>query len=116
MNSTFNDQEIRMPVYELRTYKIVVGQMSRVVELYNTLGWPALSKYKKNLLGYFVGDVGALNEIVHIWKFDDEASRRLHWDQVFADPDFMAFAQQARPLFLSQENKLLLSAPWGPKL
>ena len=36
------------------------------------------------------------------------------WAGLFSDPDFMAFAAQLRPLLQSQENKLMMAAPWGP--
>jgi len=103
-----------MAIYELRTYSVIVGKMSEVVELYRNEGWPAASKFGDKLVGYFTGDVGALNQLVHLWKFDDDADRRAHWARVFADPDFMAFARKLRPLLASQENKLMMAAPWGP--
>jgi hypothetical protein len=104
-----------MAIYELRTYTLYVGKTAEAVELYTTLGYPALSKHGDKLIGYFTGDIGAMNQIVHLWKFDDDADRRAHWAAVFADPDFMKFAVRFRPLVLSQENKLLFNAPWGPK-
>ena len=73
-----------------------------------------LEKYGDKLIGYFQGDIGAMNQIVHLWKFNDDADRREHWNKVFADQDFMAFAHKFRPLILSQDNKLLTAAPWGP--
>jgi hypothetical protein len=103
-----------MAIYELRTYDVVVGKMSQVVELYKTEGWPALAKHPNRLVGYFTGDIGALNEVVHLWKFEDDADRREFWAGVFADPEFMAFAAKLRPLLQSQQNKLLMRAPWGP--
>lgn len=103
-----------MAIYELRTYTATVGKMAEIVSLYTTEGWPALSKYSPKLIGYFTGDVGALNQLVHLWKFDDDADRRAFWKTVYADAAFMAFAGKLRPLLLSQENKLMLSAPWGP--
>ncbi len=105
-----------MAIYELRTYTVVVGKMTDVVELYKSTGWPALSKHPKKLAGYFTGDVGAINQLVHLWKFDDDADRRAFWAGVFGDPDFMAFAKVLRPMLLSQENKLMLAAPWGPQV
>ena len=104
-----------MPIFELRTYTVIVGNMAAVVALYKTQGWPALAKHPQKLVGYFTGDVGALNQLVHLWKFDDDADRRAFWAGVFGDTDFMAFAKQLRPLLASQENKLLLVAPWGPQ-
>ena len=103
-----------MAIYELRTYTLYVGKMGEAQQLYTELGWPALEKYGDKLIGYFQGDIGAMNQIVHLWKFADDADRREHWGKVFADQDFMAFAKQFRPLLLSQENKLLTAAPWGP--
>ena len=104
-----------MAIYELRTYKVTVGKMNDVIDLYKTQGWPALSKHPSRLCGYFTGDIGAINELVHLWKFEDDADRRAFWAGVYADPDFMAFAKQLRPLLQSQENKLMLGAPWGPQ-
>jgi hypothetical protein len=81
-----------MAIYELRTYTVTVGKMNDVIALYKAEGWPALSKHPQKLCGYFTGDIGALNQLVHLWNF----------------------AKQLRPLLQQQENKLLLGAPWGP--
>lgn len=104
-----------MPIYELRTYSAIVGKMAELTALYTNEGWPALAKHPQKLVGYFTGDVGAINELIHLWKFDDDADRRAFWAGVFADPEFMAFAAKIRPLIREQNNKLMLSAPWGPK-
>jgi len=104
-----------MAIYELRTYQVIVGKMAEVQRLYKEQGWPALEKHPKKLVGYFTGDIGALNQLVHLWKFDDDADRRAFWAGVFGDADFMAFAAQLRPLLAHQENKLMLAAPWGPQ-
>ena len=105
-----------MAIYELRTYHVMVGQMAEVVSLYKNEGWPALEKHPKKLVSYFTGDIGALTQLVHLWKFEDDADRRAFWAGVYGDAKFMEFAQKIRPLMLSQENKLLMAAPWGPTL
>jgi hypothetical protein len=103
-----------MALYELRTYTLHVGKLGEATELYKAEGWPAIQKYQDKLVGYFTGDVGALNQLVHLWKFEDDADRRRFWGALHADEAFMAFATKLRPLILKQENKLLLDAPWGP--
>ncbi len=105
-----------MAIYELRTYTVIVGKMAEVVELYKAVGWPVLARHPPRLLGYFTGDIGALNQLVHLWKFDDDAGRRAFWAGVYGDAEFIGFARQLRALLVSQENKLLLAAPWGPQL
>jgi hypothetical protein len=103
-------------VYEKRTYAVTVGQMTEVIRLYSTLGWPALQAggFGQNLVGYFISDTGELHQLVHLWRFDSDEDRRAFWKRLFENAEFMAFAKQLRPLIKTQENQLLLAAPWGP--
>ncbi|MFK7963025.1 MAG: NIPSNAP family protein [Burkholderiaceae bacterium] len=105
-----------MAIYELRTYTVVVGKMAEVSELYKTEGFPALKAIDTDqcLVGYFTGDIGAMNQLFHLWKFEDDAARRAFWARVYASDDFMAFAAKLRPRLVSQQNQLMMSAPWGP--
>ena len=99
-----------MALYEMRTYTLYVGKMAEATKLYQELGFPALQKggHDKKLIGYFQGDTGTINQLVHLWKFDDDADRRKHWAGVFANKDFVeGFASRFRPLVMSQEVKLL---------
>lgn len=105
-----------MTIYERRTYDITVGKMSEVIALYGGEGYPALEAggYSDNLVGYFISDTGPLHQLIHLWRFDDDAARRDFWSRLFADEPFMAFAGQLRPLIARQEIQLLNPAPWGP--
>ncbi len=103
-----------MPLYELRTYTLYVGKLNEAIEHYKTLGWKVFRKHEDLLVGYFLGDAGAMNQIIHVWRFEDDAARRAFWKELYADPDFAAFAEKFRPLVLTQENKLMFNAPWGP--
>jgi hypothetical protein len=106
-----------MTLYEMRTYTLYVGKMAEATKLYQEFGFPALQKggHDQKLIGYFQGDTGMINQLVHLWKFDDDADRRKHWAGVFANKDFVeGFASRFRPLVMSQEVKLLTAAPWGP--
>ena len=106
-----------MALYELRTYTLYVGKMAEAVKLYQEYGFPALQKggQDKKLVGYFIADTGTINQLVHLWKFDDDADRRRHWEGVYGNKDFVeGFAAKFRPLLMSQEVKLMQAAPWGP--
>jgi hypothetical protein len=106
-----------MALYEMRTYTLHVGKMAEAQKLYMEFGYPALEKggQHKNLIGYFVADTGMINQLVHLWKFEDDAGRRTHWADVYANKDFVeGFAAKFRPLVQTQEVKLLTAAPWGP--
>jgi hypothetical protein len=53
----------------LRTYTL---------KLYQEIGFPALLKggQDKKLVGYFQSDTGTINQLLQLWKFDDDADRR----------------------------------------
>jgi NIPSNAP len=40
-------------------------------------------------VGYFQADTGTINQLVHLWKFEDDADRRAHWAAVYANKDFV---------------------------
>ena len=105
-----------MAIYEKRTYDVRVGQMAEVVGLYRDEGYPALAAggFDDHLVGYFISDTGALHQLVHLWRFDDDNDRRDFWGRLFADETFMAFAAKLRPNIAHQEVQLLQPAPWGP--
>ena len=103
-----------LKIFELRTYTLHVGKLSAAMKIYEDLGWPALKKYKDNIIRYYIGDVGALNQIIHVWQFQDDNSRRKLWKTIYSDKDFIKFASEFRPLVLTQENKLMTAAPWTP--
>ena len=93
-----------MALYELRTYTLQVGKMAEAVKLYQEIGFPALQKggQDKKLVGYFQSDTGTINQLVHLWKFDDDADRRAHWAAVFSNKDFVeGFASKFRPLLMT---------------
>lgn len=106
-----------MPVYEQRTYTLHAGKMRELADLYTDVAWPLFQRrgYDAHLVGYFTVDVGTLNQLVHMWRFTDDADRRAFWAQLYADDEFMEFARALRPLVLRQENTLLLPAAWGPQ-
>ena len=105
-----------MPLYEKRTYDVTVGKMAELVGHYSSSGWAAIEAggYDQHLVGYFTSDTGQLHQLVHIWRFEDDAERRAFWARLYDDDDFMAFAAEIRPLIERQDVQLLNPAPWGP--
>jgi len=106
-----------MAIYEQRIYDITVGHMSEVLRLYKDHGWPALDAggHGENLVGYFTSDTGPLHQLIHLWRFEDDAARRAFWSRLFSDDEFMKFAAQLRPHIAAQNVQLLNAAPWGPR-
>lgn len=54
--------------------------------------------FAHHLVGNFISDTGPLHQLIHIWRFEDDAARRDFWKRLYASDGFMGFAVQVRPL------------------
>jgi hypothetical protein len=66
------------------------------------------------MLGYFQTEFGPLNQVVHLWGYDSLEDRRERRQQLFQEDEWLAYLKEMRPLLMSQENKLLIPAPFSP--
>lgn len=99
-------------IYELRTYTLTFGGIPRYLALYETKGMLLQRRHLGEPLGYFVSEVGALNQIIHLWaykSFEDRMSRRTG---LLAEEGWRAFLQELAPLMIRQENSIMLAAPF----
>jgi hypothetical protein len=94
-----------------------VGEMHEMIRVYSTEGWPAIAAagLDRNLVGYFISDTGDLHQLIHIWRFENDAERRDFWNRAYSSAPFMAYVTKLRPLVITQNVQLMLAAPWGPQ-
>ena len=60
-------------IYEIRTYQIAPGSQAEVEKRYGE-AYQYRKKYSE-LTGFFHTEIGPLNEIIHIWRYNDLAER-----------------------------------------
>ena len=60
-------------IYEIRTYGLKVGSVTEVEKRYGE-AYEHRKKYSE-LFGFFHTEIGPLNEIIHIWKYDSMEER-----------------------------------------
>jgi len=98
-----------MKILDLRTYTIQVGRLGEYVQFYQNEGLPAQSRHQGEPVGYFVTEVGTLNQAVHMWGYASMAEREERRINLEKDPEWIAYRKKSAKLGLivSQENKLL---------
>jgi|AntAceMinimDraft_12_1070368.scaffolds.fasta_scaffold04072_4 hypothetical protein len=96
-------------IVEQRTYDFHPGTLPKFFELYEDTGARVLQmRILGNLLGYFMTELGPLNQTVHLWGYtslDDRASRRA---TLMQEGDWRNFLMQITPLLQRQDSKILL--------
>jgi hypothetical protein len=101
-------------IYEHRTYRLRNGAVPEYFRLVESEGIAIQRKHLGNLIGYFTTEIGPLNQIVHIWAFEDLADRTRRRAALAADPAWLAFVPKIQVLIETAENKILKPAPFSP--
>lgn len=99
------------PVYEMRSYIVPPGSMGKVAERWE----PALPKRQElsPLAVVMHSDVGPLNKYVHIWPYKSLEERgRIRKEAV--DKGVWPPPGGGAGTLVSQENKIMLPAPFSP--
>lgn len=102
-------------IVEMRTYTIVAGGTARYMKLYEEEGFKIQGPALGNLVGWYFTEFGALNQIVHMWGYDNFAERERRRAELAQRDDWKAFLGKVMPLILKQENKIMTPAPWSPQ-
>jgi len=96
-----------------RTYTLRPGTMKDYLELYEREGMPAQTRHLGRPVGWYSSmDIGPLNQIVHMWAYEDLADRAWRRAAMQADPEWQAFVKKASTMLVTMENKILAPAPF----
>jgi hypothetical protein len=103
-------------IVELRTYTVKPLRTPDFLRLYERAALPLQKKYLGQLVGFFVSELGPLNQVVHLWAFESLAERERRRQEMEADPGWALYRQALRELdvILEQESKILKSVPFSP--
>ena len=82
-------------VIEIRTYWCKVGTTRAFLEHYEKEGLRLQARHLGEPLGFFVSEIGNLNEIVHLWGFESLADRECRREALMQDEKWLAFLSSA---------------------
>jgi len=88
--------------------------MREYLERYERVALPIQKRYLGALIGFFVSDIGPLNQVVHIWAYDSICDREERRARMAADPEWQEFLKINAGTFVAQENKILKPTSFSP--
>jgi hypothetical protein len=101
-------------IYELRTYRLKTGTVPTYLRLVEEEGISIQKGHLGQLVGYFVSEIGPLNEIVHVWAYADLGDRDRRRTSLAADPRWQSFLPKIQALIEVMDNKILRAAAFSP--
>jgi len=101
-------------IVEMRTYTLHPGQVANYLKLYEAEGLATQSRILGRLLGYYASETGDVNQVIHLWAYDDFADRKARRAALFADPTWLAYIPKIVGMIVTQESKILNPASFSP--
>lgn len=103
-----------MVIVDERTYTCHPGKLAAFLEIYATKGkpiqWPILGEP----IGFFTSEVGELQQVVHMWRYDSFADREIRRAALAATPEWGAYLSEALPLLATMRNRILTPTAFSP--
>jgi hypothetical protein len=113
-HNRYREWEVPRMIVDHRTYELQPGRLREFLALYEKEGLPVQMKHLGNLVGYFTTEVGNVNEIVHIWAYEDLADRTKRRAAMAADPAWQSYLQKSREFMKHMNNKILVPTSFSP--
>ncbi len=102
-------------VYDFRMYTFKPGAVPQYMAAVEEVGVPTRKRHGVKLAGWFYSDVGDLNQVVHIWAFDNPKHLIEAKAAVAADPDWQGkYVPRVGGLLTAQKVSLMKSTDFAP--
>ena len=101
-------------IYDHRTYTLVTRKLKPYLKLFEEFALPVMQENGMVLERYFVTQIGSLNEVVHIWRYESLAALEQIRIRRDADPRWADYLKQSEGMVLMQQNKIVEEASFSP--
>ena len=98
------------------TYILHPGKAPVLVAAYEQEGAAVIQASLGRMIAFLQAEVGDMDEVSHLWMFDDAADRERRHGKLLADPAWQHFAQTYGHLLVSRRNQLWRPASFSPLL
>ena len=98
-------------IVEMRTYTLQPGTVGQFEERF-AAALPVRAKVSP-LAAFWHTEVGPLNQVIHVWPYDDLVARDRIRAEAMKDPNW---PPKTGELMVAQESKILVPAPFSPPL
>ena len=103
-------------IIDMRIYTIRPGKLAAFVTLYKDYAWDLQQQYLGRCLGWYTAAEGPLNQVVHLWAYENQGDRERRRATMAADPawgEYLRRSEEAGYL-LAQENRFLKPTDFSP--
>ncbi len=102
-------------VFDFRIYTFKPGAIPAYMAAVEEVAIPIRKRHGVKLAGWYYSDVGDLNQVTHIWAFDDLKHLKEAKEAVTSDPEWSGkYVPRVSGLLVAQNTYLMNTAEFGP--
>lgn len=101
-------------IYEERNYLFKPAHFQQFLTLFEKEGLEIMTRHLGTLVGYFTTEIGELNTAVHIWAYESFEDRLNRRQAMWADPQWVQYAEKVTPWIVRMESRLLRPTSFSP--
>lgn len=103
-----------MAIFEIRTYTIRSGKLNEYLKLYHEEGFEIHCRFLGPSIGWFHTEIGALNQVMMMWRYENHAERESRRERLYADPEWLAFIPKTGAYIERMENSIVRPTFFSP--
>ena len=101
-------------IIDHRTYTFHPRKIPEFLEIFEREGLPIQLKHLGNLVGYYISTIGTLNQVIHLWGYENLADMETRRAARDADPAWVAYGKKTTGFIICQETKILKPVSFSP--
>ena len=94
-------------IIEIRTYTIKPGEVQNFINIYDKEIREIHTKTLGNQLGFFYTEIGNVNEVVHLYGYENFEDRQKRRNILSKTPQFQSYVVKVKNLIVDMKNQLM---------
>ena len=95
-------------IVEMRTYNIKTARLNDFIKIYDEEIREVHTKILGNQIGFFYSEFGKLNQVVHLYGYDNYEDRSKRRKELSENLAFKNYVKKVADLIVSQDNQVLI--------
>ncbi len=103
-------------IYDVRIYDLKPGKVPEYIEVVREVGLQIRKDHGGRLVGWYYTVMGEINQVIHIWAYEDLAHMEEVGKAFRSDPRWInEYVPRVEPLLVRQRNQLMKAADFAPE-
>jgi hypothetical protein len=103
-------------IVEQRTYTLRAGTVAEYLKVYEQEGLSVQKEHLPHMVGYYFSEIGDLNQVVHMWAYQDLKHRAECRAALFNDARWQIVVKKLYTFTEHMDNKILVPTRFSPGL